>query len=190
MGRVWQRWAWRDRLVLAATALVMVAGWLPWFGRSVAEGDASGTRTLHFTASAWTASTRWAVAVLLAFLAGAVWLLARVVGRAERAAGLVALAVTVVAGWLTVRRWQAIPGPGTGHYKIIISSGAAASEPPDPRGVYAIARDQLSIAHLPGYASDVRYGLYFGLFAMGVLAITLLAALTAWSAQKDAAPDE
>jgi hypothetical protein len=36
---------------------------------------------LRFDASAWTASTQWTVALVLAVLAGAGWLVARAVGR-------------------------------------------------------------------------------------------------------------
>jgi hypothetical protein len=138
---------------------VVAASLLPWFGRSV---DWSDRQTLRFDASAWTASTQWTVALVLAVLAGAGWLVARAVGR-------LVLVVTRVG--------EPLPKPQTWLPHV------------DPHAVYAIHRDRLSVWHNPGFASDVRYGLYLGLLAMGLLALMLLAALATYRARADAAGD-
>jgi hypothetical protein len=201
MRRALRRWGWRDWLVLAALASVVAASLLPWFGRAVASGD----ETMHFDVSAWTGSSQWTIAVLLAVVAGAGWLIARSLGRLETVAGLSGLALVATSMWLTVQRWHSIPGPGTGHYKLVITvaqpslipSGRAAYVPPppptllarDPHAAVAIHRDGLRIEHLRGYWSDVRFGLYLGMAAMSLLALMLLAALATHRARADAAGD-
>jgi hypothetical protein len=62
---------------------------------------ASSDGALRFDASAWTASTQWAIAVLLCLVAGTGWLIARSLGRFETAAGLLA---RVAAGFAHVLR--------------------------------------------------------------------------------------
>jgi hypothetical protein len=178
--------------VLAALVLVVAVSWLPWFGRSVRDADHGG-RTLRFDASAWAASTEWTVAVALAVAAGVVWLIARSLGRLQTVAGLCTLGLGLV-----VHRWHSIPDrPTPRSIATVIVSNPPDGPPPDVRTLvhfdlptsYAIHRDRLNVEQPSGAASDVRYGLYVGLVAMGVLAIMVLAALAEQRARADAEED-
>lgn len=178
--RALRRWGWRDWLVLAALAFVVAASWLPWFG----ESDGGEHWRLSADASAWTASTQWTIAVALTLVAGSGWLVARLVGRLETAAGVAALALVAVSIWLTVHRWHSIPNLEPGQYKVTTILTFGDAKPPGVRP-YAVYRDELSIDHSLGHWSDVRFGLYLGLLAMGLLAVMLLAALATHRARAE-----
>lgn len=189
MRRALRRWGWRDWLVLATLLAVAATSLLPWFGRSV---DWTDRQTVRFDASAWSASTWWIVAVLLAVAGGAGWLVIRLLGRFETVAGLSALVLVTASIWLTAHRWHSL---GQGHSGRLVLVIRRVGEPlpklgallphEDPHALYAIHRDRLTVGHNPGYVSDVRYGLYLGLVAMGLLALMLIAALATHRARAD-----
>ena len=161
------RLPWNAVTVAVAGLLVLATSFLPWYHvRWLASDD--GIDSWHTNvATAWTASTRWTTAVLLALTAAVLWPVVRSHATRWICPALAAAAVALVHwGWralptvtadpLPAGEWSTSPGITIGH----------------------ITRDHLVLLHLAGHHRDVASGLYTGLAAM--LALFAILMTMAW----------
>jgi len=153
-------------MVVVAGLLVLATSFLPWFRTRWAEShNGVGTYATNY-ATAWTASTGWTVAILLALAACVLWFLIR----------WVAAVLAAVAVGITVWAWQRVPPRPSGPLEWVGSTG-------DGPGIGDIERDRLVPLHIEGNERDFGWGLYLGLAAMVLLVIVL-----AWPRPRSAAP--
>jgi uncharacterized membrane protein len=169
-------WGWRDRLVAGAGALVLAASFLPWWTLRVRHGYGPPAQETFVThdGNAWRMSTLWSVAVVLAVLAALVSPVARhVFARLALVGGTdVAIGLTV----LQLRLVEALPRPGSVQ-TTVVSIGVLPDPDPDATTVRDwMARDHLRSYHDPGLYADVNWGLWVGLAAMVLVAVTIILA--------------
>ena len=163
-----RRPSWTVLIVALAGLLVLAASFLPWYRVRWLASD-NGIDSRHTNdASAWTASTQWTIAVLLAVAAAVGWPAVR-----SRAARWLCPILAAAAVALAVWQWRSIPGlPAdplpAGEWSASPSQGSIGN----------IIRDQLTVLHLEGHDRDIAWGLYAGLAAMTLLLIVLMTA--AW----------
>jgi hypothetical protein len=168
-------WGWRARLVLTAGFLALVSSVLPWWELRERIGADAGAHYAYHYGNAWTMSTRWTVAILLAVGVVAVFGIWRAVrGSVPLPARLILGAVAAVAVSLVVWQWFAIERltPENSNTVAIVSVG----DPPktDPIVDAWMQRDHLASYHSPGLYADVAWGMWVALAALLVLAIALV----------------
>ncbi len=148
----------RTRGVAAAGLLVLATSFLPWFHSRWAQSrDGVDSYATNY-ATAWTASTGWTVAILLALAATVLWFFVR---NRWAAPALAAGAVAV-----TVWAWQRVPAEPTGPLGWVASTGGGP-------GIGDIERDRLIPLHIDGNERDFAWGLHAGLAAMVLLVVVL-----------------
>ncbi|MEV4348534.1 hypothetical protein AB0J83_29105 [Actinoplanes sp. NPDC049596] len=153
-----------DVAVATAGLLVVVSSFLPWYRSLTASSHNGVDSTITKTASAWTASTWWSVAIVLAIAATGLWFLLR-----RRVWRWVAPVLAGAAALVVVWAWQAIP-------PLIFTGGAWTSDAGGGGEVGDIVRDNLLEYHVDGLDFDVAWGLYAGLAALLLLTSLLVAA--------------
>jgi hypothetical protein len=159
-----------------ATVLVLVTSFLPWFRSSWAvSGDAAVTQA-SATLSAWGSSTWWSVAVVAMVIATVGWFAVRYASPRVQALRWVPALVAVGAVALTVWQWLSIP---TLEETIATAGGLGwISAGDDDAGGMGAVRDNLVTVDVEGLFHGPAWGLYTGLAAMTVLALTLVAGTT------------
>lgn len=132
----------RVTAVTAATAGIVAASALPWYGIEWSAGDSSGSWTEACYANVWEFSTVWSAAIILGVAAGVCWLWLRgpegawPVDRVGAAGGWVDRRVAAVAGvaiaLVVLPLWLTLPATGlgadtttTGQFEIVIVEGSA-----------------------------------------------------------------
>ena len=171
----------RDWIVIGGGILMLAVSFRPWYGTQVASSGAFGSGAYETSASAWSASTRWSVAIALCLLASALWVLYRPAGAWRRQARRLALAALILAS--AVMGWQVYEAAievycseGCVTLTRITSLGGSEAGNVTQSYVGDIRRDHLVVHTDNGYESGFRSGLYL---ALGTLVAMVVAAGTA-----------
>ncbi|BCJ55928.1 hypothetical protein Asp14428_74030 [Actinoplanes sp. NBRC 14428] len=148
----------------AAALLVAGASLLPWFRTGWADGDGWDTNT----ATAWTSSTWWAIAVIMCLLAAGAGLFGLRPGGLGAGLRWSAVGLAATAAAVTVVTWVRIPHLVRGGGMGWAAAGA------ESRDVGDIVRDDLVLIRIDGLTQQVGWGVYAGLAAMVVLTAALV----------------
>jgi hypothetical protein len=168
---------WRDRFVAWAGLLVLASSFLPWWMVRIRVG----TRYETHYGSAWRMSSRWSVAVVITVAAAAAWLVWRMVrGRVPRVVPVIACAAAALSIVLAVAQWRAVearPLPGsTTTASVRIGVAGRESDPATELADAWMVRDHLRSYHNPGLYVDIGWGIWIGLGAMVLVALSLVVA--------------
>ncbi|GGR51126.1 hypothetical protein GCM10010168_82310 [Actinoplanes ianthinogenes] len=184
--RAAHRWGrWRETGVAVTALIVAVISFAPWFHSMAARSHNGVDSVVTTTASAWTASTWWSVAVVLAIAGAGLWLLldrlAQARGGPLRAWRWVSPAMAGVAAAMVGWQWWTIPP--------LVVAGGAWTTGGDGGDVGEIIRDHLVTYHTDGLVFEVAWGLPVGLTALSLLAAALVAGCLSVPAASTSAPD-
>jgi hypothetical protein len=156
-------------VVAAATILVLVTSFLPWFRSSWAVGSGTAETRASATLSAWGFSTWWSVAVMTMVMATAVWFAVPYAGPRAQALRWFPAVAAVGALALTMWQWLSIPSL---EEAITAADGLGWTGASDDTGTGAV-RDHLVTVDVDGLFHGPARGLYVGLACM--ILLTLIA---------------
>lgn len=144
-------------LIGAALALLLPAvGALPWFVHEIAVQDDAGVRTETYSATAWGASTRWALAVACGAAAGVA------AAVALRLPGLAPVVPALAAAGLVLLGWQVLDVQRLEGERSRVAAIVGRGDAPAVDSGWQVQRDRLLVQRTPGVERRLGAGVAAG----------------------------